>query len=29
MDEIRNFREKYLKEYRLKNINITILKEPK
>ena len=27
MDEIYNFRDKYLKEYRLKNTNISILKK--
>ena len=26
MDEISNFRDKYLKEYRVKNTNISILK---
>lgn len=29
MDEIYNFRDKYLKEYRVKNTNISILKEAK
>ena len=29
MDEISNFREKYLKEYRVKNTNISILKKSK
>ena len=29
MDEIFNFRDKYLKEYRVKNTNISILKEAK
>jgi len=27
MDEISNFRDKYLKEYRVKNTNISILKK--
>ena len=29
MDEIYNFRDKYLEEYRVKNINISILKKAK
>jgi len=29
MDEIYNFRDKYLKEYRVKNTNISKLKEAK
>ena len=29
MDEIDNFRDKYLKEYRVKNTNISILKKAK
>ena len=29
MDEIYNFRDKYLKEYRVKNTNISILKKAK
>ena len=29
MDEISNFRDKYLKEYRVKNTNISILKKAK
>ena len=29
MDKISNFRDKYLKEYRVKNTNISILKKAK